>query len=300
MKKAVIVLSVFVLSVFLSFSTTKAEITSENYQSLLDELQQKVDEADKKMVAHPTFLNELRGLIDKYRAKIRHVFFSDDFSDGDFTKNPAWQVESGQFRIDPDNRLRSEIAAAAPVETTEEKPVAKEKQIIGLLIKGILESDEQDQPQKQTATPEPGEAIIKTKADIEPAFEVDLSFISGSEWGSMEVVLYGGSPEVPWYRLIYQAAASEKRPIEIVRERNGRAYTLESALSYPNLDDNKLHRLQWTRDLNGTMKVLVDGKEIIKTVEAYYRNNFSGLALVNRGGTYAWDSIKVMSPLPAE
>jgi hypothetical protein len=160
-----------------------------------------------------------------------------------------------------------------------------------------MESEEKGQSQKTTVPSESGEAMIKAWADIEPAFEVDISFMSGSEWGSMEVVLYGGSPEVPWYRLVYQAAASEKRPMELVRERNGRSYTLESALSYPNLDDNKMHRLQWIRDLNGDMKVLVDGKELIKTVEVYYREPFKSLALVNKGGTYAWDSIKVMSPL---
>jgi hypothetical protein len=114
----------------------------------------------------------------------------------------------------------------------------------------------------------------------------------------MEVVLLGGSPEKPRYRLIYQAAASENRPMEMVRERSGRAYTIESAYRYPNLDDGKTHRLQWIRDLNGTIKVLVDGKEILQTVEVYYRDAFSGLALINKGGTYAWDSVKAMSPPP--
>ena len=44
---------------------------------------------------------------------------------------------------------------------------------------------------------------------------------------------------------------------------------------------------------------MVDGKDILQTVEVYYRDVFNGLALVNKGGTYAWDSVKAMSPLPA-
>ena len=44
----------------------------------------------------------------------------------------------------------------------------------------------------------------------------------------------------------------------------------------------------------------VDGQEILQTVEVYYRDVFSGLALINKGGTYAWDSVKAMSPLPVE
>ncbi len=298
MKKAVLFLAVIFLVGVLVFSTADAEISNENYQSLLDELQQKVDEADKRMVAHPKFLDELRALVEKYRGKIRNIFFSDDFSDGNFTKNPAWQVKSGQFRIDRDKRLWSKVSTYAPVTTTTEKPLSTEEQAIGILLRGIMGLDQKDQPQQESATSEPGEAIIKIGANIEPAFEIDISFVSESEWGSMEVVLLGGSPEKPRYRLIYQAAASESRPIEIIRERSGRAYTIESALRYPNLDDGKPHRLQWVRDLNGTMKVLVDGQEILQTVEVYYRDVFSGLALINKGGTYAWDSVKAMSPLP--
>ena len=298
MKKAMLILAVISLVGILVFPTADAEISNQNYQSLLDELQQKVDEADKRMVAHPKFLDELRALIEKYRAKIRKSFFSDNFSDGNFTENPVWQVKSGQFRIDRDKRLWSKVSTTAPVTTTTEKPLSTEQQAIGILLRGIMGSDQKVLPQQESTTPEQGEAIIKIWANIEPAFEIDISFVSESEWGSMEVVLLGGSPEKTRYRLIYQAAASENRPIEIIRERSGRAYTIESAIRYSNLDDSKLHRLQWIRDLNGTMKVLVDGKEILQTAEVYYRDVFSGLALINKSGTYAWDSVKAMSPLP--
>ena len=42
------------------------------------------------------------------------------------------------------------------------------------------------------------------------------------------------------------------------------------------------------------MKVLVDGQEIITTVEIFYQDEFGGLGLVNRGGTYEWGPIKVL------
>ena len=56
MKKAIVILAVISLVGILVYSTADAEISNENYQSLLDELQQKIDEADKRMVAHPKFL----------------------------------------------------------------------------------------------------------------------------------------------------------------------------------------------------------------------------------------------------
>ena len=300
MHKTLHIFAVIFVSGILVFSMTDTGIADENYQTLLNELEQKVEEADRKMVAHPKFLDELRALVDKYRAKIRNTFFSDDFSDGDFTENPVWQVTSGRFRIDGEQRLRSDISANTKTPAPAEKPLSPEQQAVGLLLKGILGGGQKEQPQQKSPDPEPlqGRAEIRTRADIEPAFEIDISFVSGSQWGSMEVALLGGTSLSTRYRLIYQAGASENRPIEIIRERNGREYTIESALKYPNLDDNLLHRLQWIRDLDGTMRVLVDGKEVLRTVEVYYRDTFTGLAFINKGGNYAVSSISAMSPLP--
>ena len=41
------------------------------------------------------------------------------------------------------------------------------------------------------------------------------------------------------------------------------------------------------------MQVLVDGREVLSTVELFYRDEFAGLRLVNRGGIYEWGPILV-------
>ena len=46
------------------------------------------------------------------------------------------------------------------------------------------------------------------------------------------------------------------------------------------------------RDVQGQMRVLVDGEEVLSTVELFYRDEFTGLALVNRGGLYEWGPIR--------
>ena len=55
---------------------------------------------------------------------------------------------------------------------------------------------------------------------------------------------------------------------------------------YPSLDDGVPHRIQWIRDSQGRMRILVDGKEVLATYEFYYQDNFTGFAFRNRGGTY--------------
>jgi hypothetical protein len=261
----------------------------EALKSLLDELQQKIEEADKRMIAHPKFLEELQSLVDQYKVRLREVFLYDDFSDKDYTENPTWIIKSGKFRITPDNRLRTNVEVIRP--SSPAPP--QEEDTFGLLLKEIIRSTTADK-EDTSASQVQKESAIQALALIAPAFEVDLSFVSESTWGAMEIVLLGRNPLKPRYRLIYKAAASQKRPIEIVRERDSRRYIIESATQYPVLDDGSLHRVQWIRDIQGRMRVLVDGEEVLSTVELFYKDDFGGLQLVNQGGIYEWGPIQIL------
>jgi hypothetical protein len=109
----------------------------------------------------------------------------------------------------------------------------------------------------------------------------------------MEIALLGGDPASPRYRMIYHAAASPERPIELIRERHSRSYLLDAATRYPSLDDGVEHRIRWMRDSDGNMRIFVDGQRVLQTVELFYREGFTGLALINRGGAYSWGPIRV-------
>jgi hypothetical protein len=276
-------------------SASESEPYQETLQSLLDDLQRTVNDADKRMVAHPKFLDELRALIARYKARLRPIYLYEDFADGNYTASPRWKVQSGQFRLVPGGRLWSRVLVERQSQPSSSSSSKKEEPL-GLLLKEILKaSQDREQREQQEAAPREEEpAVIATLAKIGPAFEMDLSFISDSRWGSTEFVLMGGNPATPGYRLIYYAAPSRDRPIEIVRQRGSRQYTIEAASRFPDLDDGKIHRIQWTRDERGVMKVLVDGQEILSTVEFYYQDNFSGFALINRGGTYEYGPIKIL------
>lgn len=267
-----------------------ADTDKQNLVDLLDALDQKILKADEKMIAHPNFLDELRALVKQYRSKIHKIFISETFSDGDYHTNPVWVTDSGSFHINKSRRLASNIAVERPVSsrTSEEKSTT-----ITEIFKDILLSTSEQKKKSETGSVEKY-ARIYTLATIEPAFEMEFTFVSQSSWGSMEVVLLGGKQAIPWYRLIYHAAPSSERPIEILRERDAKSFTIETASQYPNLDDGLPHRIQWSRDVSGRMRVMVDGKEILSTYEIYYKDNFSGVAFVNRGGTYEWGPIQVL------
>ena len=261
-----------------------AEPDQQALTDLLNNLDQKIKDADQRRVAHPKFLEELRVLVKEYRAKIRVVFLSEDFSDGDYVHNPGWVVDSGTFRVTKNRRLLSEAAAETQSTTSASAEKEKTTPLAGIL-KDILKTPTEEEKTQGNA-PTPKEAVIHALASIGPAFEVDLMLVSRSTRGFMELVLLGGDENVPYYRVIYRPSSSRERPIEIVRERDGKSFTIDAAQQYVSLDDNVLHRIQWIRDSKGRMRILIDEKEVLSTYEFYYQRNFTGLAFVNRGGTY--------------
>jgi hypothetical protein len=265
-----------------------ADQDRQSLENLLGDLEKKIKEADQRTVAYPKFLEELKVLIKQYRSRLRVVYLSEDFADGDYRNNPTWIVGSGRFQMTGSHRLLSEVSVEkpAPVSPSKEKTSS-----LGGLFKEILKKPEEE---KTVDTPSaPQEARIHTLVQIGPEFEIGLTLVSRSSWGSMEIVLLGGSPAIPLYRMIYRPSPSAERPIEIVRERDGKSYLIDTASQYPSLDDGATHRLQWMRDSQGKMRVMVDGKDVLATYEIYYRDNFTGLALVNKGGTYEWGPILV-------
>jgi len=242
------------------------------------------------MIAPPRFIEELRSLVELYKAKLREIFLYEDFSDGNYTENPVWSVRAGRFEITSAHRLRSRIETTTPSQGSRSE---EEEEPLETLLRELLKSADKNRRDEPSA-PTIRQAVIRTLARIGPAFEMDLSFVSESTWGAMELVLLGGNPIAPRYRLIYKAAPSRNRPIEIIRVRNSRSYIIESATKYPALDDGSLHKIQWIRDDKGNMRVLVDEKEVLSTVELFYRDDFKGLLLVNRSGTYEWGPIKIL------
>ena len=293
------------LFLIISFPVIAAD-SEENrtLKAIITELEGQIERADKQRVAHPTFLNELRALVEKYRSQLRELFFIDTFKDRNFNKNPRWVVQSGEFSVNKAGRLTSFVPMQMqPYEEIGEESLKQDRSLeaeaVGVLLDSIFGSKKNPEPIQNTPEiiSEPMQpSYIYTKKVFPAAFEMNMKFKLSQE-GETEIVLLGSKNHIPRYRLKIKANHSEEDPIEIVRETKKRSFVVGAGSEFPIINDGKFHVLTWIRLTDGAMNVLIDGNVVLKTYEAYYRGDFTGFGIANNGGSHEYDSFKIFKAL---
>ena len=296
-----------------------AEATSSPaLDALVRELEALIDEAESARAAHPRFLQDLRDTIAAHiaDARPRVALIRDDFSDGDYTDDPRWEVVSGDFSVDGRLGLRTTIPlSGADTETMRltlddirdkgdellekgEALLDKSKDTIGDLLSGETKlddlwggDDDEETEDAGPAGPEPAEIVLE--ADIPNAFALELELMSGIAHrdARFEIDLYQGRGGASGYRLSYlpgddpglQLSRFGRRSAEVIGES-------DDALA---LEDGRSHTVALVRGGEGTMTVSVDGTEHIQVRSSALEDPFGGLSLVNSGGDYAIRSIAV-------
>lgn len=278
-----VALAMFAASAFAETRYPSWQTPDDRLGRLLDDLQSIVDEGYSARAAHPAFLGDLQEIIDRYQRPPRTVLLWDDFSDSDLGDQPAWEVVEGDFHID-----RGELRT-----TPQRQPPSGDagggdpalRLLIGIL--GGLSSEEQ-----QTAPP-PRRSVIATPVTIENRFTLELRLRSPAPRGEWSIGVTQGETLESGYHLIYRAGVEERHPLQLVKYLRGRRHLIAEAGRGRTLDDGEPHALRWSRDVDGTMVVTIDGEEWLRARDTSYRDRFTGLAMVNRGGVFGVDDVEL-------
>ena len=286
--------------------------------ALAQELEALIDAAESARAADPRFLQDLRDIIADHiaDAQPRVALIRDDFSDGDYTDDPRWEVVSGDFSIDDRLGLRTTIPlAGADTETMRlnldtirdkgdellekgEALLDKGKDTIGDLLSGEKKLDDlwggDDDEETEDAGPAgPGPAEIVLDADIPNAFALELELMSGitHKDAQFEIDFFQGRAGASGYRLSYRPGDDPG----LLLSRFGRrsAEVIGKSDDELGLEDGRSHTVALVRDGDGTMTVSIDGTEHIQVKSSALEDPFGGLSLVNSGGDYAIRSIAV-------
>ncbi|HJO71923.1 MAG TPA: hypothetical protein QGG32_03600 [Rhodospirillales bacterium] len=230
-------------------------------QKIVDELNTLIDQAEKARVADPTFLRDLaRG----FHRPWQKLVLVDDFGDGDFTAGPAWTVSAGRYWVERNWGLHSTVTAARAV--PKEEP------------RGKTSGRDAARP----ASAEPEFAAIHSPVPISNAFAIEIEVSSWMDQGRFDLGTYQGADRITGYRLAYTPGG----PLEQLRVSVRGAATIDSSRQTLTLEDKKTHQIEWTRGVDGIMKVALDGKEVLAVTDRGTRDPFDGFMIVNRGGDY--------------
>ena len=287
-------------------------------EALARELEALIDEAENARAADPRFLQDLRDKIAAHVAEAapRTALIRDDFSDGDYTDDPRWEVVSGDFSVDQRLGLRTTIPLSGAdtetmrlsLDTIRDKGdelldkgselLDKGKDTVSDLISGektfgdlLGGDDEEAKEDTGPGGPEPAEIVLE--ADIPNAFALEVEIMSGiaHKDAQFEIDLFQGRGGASGYRLSYMPGDDPglllsrfgRRSTEVIGE-HGDALALE---------DGQSHTVALVREDDGTMTATVDGTELIRVKSSALEDPFGGVSLVNGGGDYAIRSIAV-------
>ncbi len=243
--------------------------------ALIAELERVIDEGERKREAQPAFLQRLRAALRQHAWPWKRLVFSDDFKDGDFTRDVLWEVASGRYQVGYRQGLTSRVQASAAAQGDQE--------IGKVLLKAII-----NEVAGGAAGGSGGPAEIFTTQSIGGAFLVQAELAAAGDASSWELGVYQGNARQTGYRLVQHDGS-----LQLVRS-NRRGSSVIEMTRQVNLSDGASHALQWSRDAEGNMQVQVDGNVLLNARDRGVSGDFDGVVLVNHAGEVFLRAITVM------
>lgn len=274
----------FILGALLTVAGTAfAAPPSEETQKVIDELRNMAAKARKERAADPWLLRAMDDLVQKYHFPWRHSVVDEKFSDGDYTKNPAWEPVSGKFWVDRSLGLRSRAVPPAPTASTQER----DKKFKDALREAILAEMAGQRGSATTATPS-SSAEIHLPAKITNAFALDTSFSqhgAPSEAAVIEFGLFEGTRRDRGYVLAIVTGAESYAELQRITGQGVAIIEREMLAAPPDTGD--VQKLSWRREPNGAMTVMLNDKALMQTADKGLMSPFKSLGIANRGGDFA-------------
>ena len=277
-------------------------------QDMVTQLRALVQEAERANAADPRFLTDLEALADAYDESAPVELLHDDFRDGDYTEGVAWTVTRGRWWVEPAVGLRSLVAApaASPAPTTQQQPYRRPTgedlaaAVLGNLLGQVTGPQQQQSQQTQQTTTQTGQAAgadatpaeIQVASAIPNAFSARFEITSRARAGEFRAGVYQRSLRDGWgYQIAYAPGAAQG--LRLMAVSRGQATVIGTHDGVLNLEDGRLHVIDWSRSLAGETAVGVDGKELIRVTDARLRDPFEGLGIANLGGDFALRDVSV-------
>ena len=266
------------------------EDDTDRTQELIDELRGLIDAAERSRAADRRFLRDLRGALSRFDYPWRVRLITEDFRDGDYTNNPAWTVESGEFFMARRGGLHSEaVAPSFSRRSSRDDGDSGQQLVIGILTEILRDRDDSDGGDARSAPRRDRIAAIYLPTRITNAFAVSAEIAAPDPAGALELVIYQGADREVGYRLTFLPGGG----VELLRDGRRRSAVIEFKDDTPALGGGATRVVEWTRASDGHTVVRLDGTVLFETVDRSFRDPFDGFEMVNKGGEYVLRALTI-------
>ncbi|MBG05413.1 MAG: hypothetical protein CMM59_15215 [Rhodospirillaceae bacterium] len=278
--------------------------SDERLRELTNSINKMLDEGERKRLADPWFLKDLRDLVNRYHNPWSKVVLSDDFSARGPAPSAPWQVTAGEFRLDWRYGLRSLAQPPRQQSQTSSRSSQQQgdavQQLFGALLNQALKGNQPSgsSNQRQSAAHRNGVSEIIAPVAISNAFsfEADITArpLSGSGAAQFELAVYQGRNRAGYELIVAREDKSDQTFLRLIRV-NGRggAAIIEQATVKFQFDPETPTALLWTRQPNGEMEVTIQGTSVLRTGDRGFRDPFDGAIIRNRSGDIAIRRAKI-------
>ena len=271
--------------------TDQGAIAGARTQELVDQLKDVIRGAEEQRGSNQPLVRQLRDLVRRYDWPWRAALLYDDFRDGDYTYNPRWVVNQGEFWVARGAGLRSNFDSASyrTRRTSDRSSGNSALDILGGILLGGRDRDV-----SPTQANLQSEAEILTRVGISNSFaaKVQLNLRSYTDRDTrLEFGPFQGDDRSSGYRIAYESGRTPL--LSLLRfgpNRSGVIETIDRGIA---LEDGNTHTIEWRRGNDGEMVVLLDDKEVMRTVDRAYDDAFDGFNIVNKGGEFEIKQVSI-------
>ncbi len=267
---------------------------------MIDELRDIVDKSRRERAADRWLQNALEDLLLKYDTPVQSDILFEDFSDGDYSRNPTWQVLQGHFEVIRGQGLVSRVNDGTGSGVTANgapPPASTADALSGLIVGALLDralgpQDSASASESGTVAGSTGPAEIRLKAGVSNAFVLDLGFRQDASADAVvELALLQSEAGRYGYRL--RLHSGRQGFIELQRIRGGQGAIVQTRGLSRSFADGQLHELSWRQSPDGTVTVLVDGRTLLSVRDRAFRDPYPWLHLRNEQGALTVRSLRV-------
>lgn len=242
----------------------KSETAQDALKKLVGDIDALIQKAERDRSANSRFLNDLKAAIRPHQSTWATAILDEDFSDGDYTRNPRWTPVAGRFEV------AKGLVMSPRIEQQSQQSAAQ-------LLNNLLGANSQTNTMQG--------AVIALDRDLPNVFALDVilraSDLRNARESAMRIGVTQGADRRGGYWVVVEPGTQPTVGLYVISRSGVRRLGVASVGGDLLAGDDV--RIQWQRRDNDLIRVYVNKDKLIETTDPTYQQRFTSIVLASDG-----------------